>query len=144
MYSQLFVTKRHSRFLIFISFHTYIYITICVSPYQGHEWVVLSRKHKGGLGEQHVWRHPTPPRAGLLLCPTTMRLTCIISAAVTGKRWQLPFPGKAEMGMVCVMINLCVLHRPNLKCQPFRFCAILKEPFVEYLKATAHISQNRD
>lgn len=57
---------------------------------------------------------------------------------------ELPFPGKAEMGMVCVMINLCVLHRPNLKCQPFRFCAILKEPFVEYLKATAHISQNRD
>lgn len=47
MYSQLFMTKRHSRSLILILFHTYVTIS---APHQGREQVVLSLKPQGWAG----------------------------------------------------------------------------------------------
>lgn len=88
MYSQLFITKAHSVFLIFTLFHTYITIS---APYQRDEKVVLSMKHPR-VDWGSSTRGGSPRLLEQLLCTTTTRLTSVTSAAdhltrpVTGTR----------------------------------------------------------
>lgn len=144
---------RHSIFCIFLLFRTY---TTVSATYQRHKKLALSTKHpRVGWGEQACTEaaHISSSGAASLSHHHEAHLhrQCSWSTDRPSDQTSLgqmvaetPFPGKAEVWMICVMTNPWVSHTPYLKYPWFRFCTILKEPFLGYLKATAHISQNTD